>query len=410
MDLIPLPVVYAGLGGCVIALIVATATNNWSPRVFFLLALRLAIGWHFLFEGLHKIHSHMVGPTDTNRPFSSEPYFKQSPTWFGAQMRKRLDDPQATIAAKLTPTRTITPQEFAALSEKEQAEACPWPVAQEFDALHESAQNLVKARAEADLKAVDEAEAKAIKEAKTDADRAKAKAQADAARLDARKRAELFVDGGQQLVTAAMAAYARWVYSVDGRDTKVKFVNGEAALSAPQRLRHLDWLRAEVKEAEDRKAAGLGTGNGTELKRAGELRSELIAAEYDLARDANAFVAELKAGLGAKPDEKPTSAAELNDKVTMWFITAVGACLLLGLFTRTSCVLGALFLAATYLTWPAVPWLPLPPNTEGNPVFVNKNIIELLALLALAIHPTGRWLGIDALFCRLFCRRTPTTA
>ena len=32
--------------------------NGWSLRVFFLLALRLAIGWHFLFEGLHKIHSH----------------------------------------------------------------------------------------------------------------------------------------------------------------------------------------------------------------------------------------------------------------------------------------------------------------------------------------------------------------
>src|SRR5215212_6313476 len=132
MDLIPPPVVYAGLGGCVIALVVATATNNWSPRVFFLLALRLAIGWHFLFEGLHKVHSYTVGPTDTNRVFSSEPYFKQSPTWFGAQVRKRLDDPQAVIAAKLSPTRQMTPQEFAALSVEEQAAACPPPVAAEL--------------------------------------------------------------------------------------------------------------------------------------------------------------------------------------------------------------------------------------------------------------------------------------
>ena len=50
---IPIAVLYAGLGGTVLALIVATVTNRWSPRVFFLLALWLAIGWHFLFEGLH---------------------------------------------------------------------------------------------------------------------------------------------------------------------------------------------------------------------------------------------------------------------------------------------------------------------------------------------------------------------
>ena len=60
---------------------------------------------------------------------------------------------------------------------------------------------------------------------------------------------------------------------------------------------------------------------------------------------------------------------------------------------------------STYLSHPTVPWLPLPPMTEGNPLFVNKNIIEMLALIAIAAHPTGRWLGIDALICRLFCRK-----
>ena len=40
----------------------------------------------------------------------------------------------------------------------------------------------------------------------------------------------------------------------------------------------------------------------------------------------------------------------------------------------------------------------LPPMTEGNPLFVNKNVIEMLALLVVAAHPTGRWLGLDALW------------
>src|SRR6185312_14417030 len=67
-----LPILYAGLAGTLLALIIASAQQKWSLRVFFLLALRLAIGWHFLFEGLHKIHSVYAGPGANNRVFSSE--------------------------------------------------------------------------------------------------------------------------------------------------------------------------------------------------------------------------------------------------------------------------------------------------------------------------------------------------
>ena len=76
-----------------------------------------------------------------------------------------------------------------------------------------------------------------------------------------------------------------------------------------------------------------------------------------------------------------------------------------GLFTRLACVLGAGFLVMTYLTYPPFPWYPLPPNTEGNPLFINKNVIECLALLVLATFPTGRWLGLDALIARFRGRR-----
>jgi uncharacterized membrane protein YphA (DoxX/SURF4 family) len=43
---------------------------------FFLVALRLAIGWHFFIEGLHKIHTHHIGQTATNSPWSSEGFFR----------------------------------------------------------------------------------------------------------------------------------------------------------------------------------------------------------------------------------------------------------------------------------------------------------------------------------------------
>src|SRR5947209_15616450 len=113
---IPIQVLYAGLGGTVLALIVATIQNRWSCRVFFLLALRLAIGWHFLFEGLHKVHSHSVGPTDANpRTFSSEPYFRAAPGPVGAFMRRQFEDPDAVIASKVRPKENVTPEAFAKL-------------------------------------------------------------------------------------------------------------------------------------------------------------------------------------------------------------------------------------------------------------------------------------------------------
>ena len=36
-----------------------------------------------------------------------------------------------------------------------------------------------------------------------------------------------------------------------------------------------------------------------------------------------------------------------------------------------------------------------------HPLFINNNLIIALALLVVFVHPTGRWLGLDALLCRL---------
>lgn len=78
-------------------------------------------------------------------------------------------------------------------------------------------------------------------------------------------------------------------------------------------------------------------------------------------------------------------------------LTAVGICLILGLFTRTSCVAGAGFLTLFYLAMMPLPWLPENPKAEGHYLYINKNIIEMLALLALATTASGRWVGLDGL-------------
>ncbi len=427
-------IVYAGLVGTLIALVVATATNKWSPRVFFLLALRLAIGWHFMFEGFHKVHTYYTGPTDTNRPFSSEPYFKVAPGPLGAKMRKEFSDPGAEIVAKVKAPKDISVADFKKLKGEEQAAACPEPVAKQFDALEVSARAVAKADAERELKDATttetkavkdatDAEARTVKDAKTDeektvakktadAARAKAKTDGDKARSAAQKRVDTFEAIGTELVTAAKIAYARWVYGADPRPAQVKFINGDLLLTAPQRLEHLAWVRDQEKAAEVRQTSGLGNGTGTDAKRVAEFRMSATVAEVDLARDANSFIDELRKDLGYKPD--PTVKPELSrgqrmDIFTMWFLVAVGVMLMGGLFTRVACVMAAGFLMMTYLAHPAFPWYPLPPNTEGNPVFINKNVIEAIALLALACYPTGRWLGLDAIVLRPICKYKPGT-
>jgi uncharacterized membrane protein YphA (DoxX/SURF4 family) len=426
---IPLQVVYAGLAGTVLALIIATICNRWSLRVFFLLTLRLAIGWHFLFEGLYKVQTYYAGPTETSKPFTSEPYFRGAPGPIGAKMRKEFSDPEAEITAKVKAPEDISPANFAKLKLEDQAAKCPEAVAKQLDAMEESAQKAVQAEAERDMKAATSAEEKAVKDAtaaeekavavaktdddkakaKTDADkvRAKAKVDADNARQEAQKKADSFQELAKGRVTAAKVAYARWVYGVDRRDCKVKSITNDVALTAPQRLDHLEWVKRQAKAAEERGTNGLGNGTGTDAKRVAEFRMDAITAELDLARDANTFVAELKKDLngGKAVDEAPAeSRGQLLDRVTMWFLVAVGTFLMAGLFTRLSCLLAAGFLVMTYLAHPPFPWYPLPPNTEGNPVFINKNVIEALALLVLMCYPTGRWLGLDALVLRPFCR------
>jgi len=86
------------------------------------------------------------------------------------------------------------------------------------------------------------------------------------------------------------------------------------------------------------------------------------------------------------------------DLSMMFGLCAIGACLILGLFTRLAACGAVVMLAMFYLSMP--PWLgvPEPPVSEGHYLWVNKNLIELIACLMLASSHVGRWFGLDAFF------------
>jgi len=98
-------------------------------------------------------------------------------------------------------------------------------------------------------------------------------------------------------------------------------------------------------------------------------------------------------------------AATRRDWQVMMALLAIGGLLIVGLFSRTAALGAAVMLAMFYLSMPPWPGLPENPRAEGHYLYVNKNLIEMIAALALATLPSGRWLGVDALIRGLVTRR-----
>lgn len=99
-------------------------------------------------------------------------------------------------------------------------------------------------------------------------------------------------------------------------------------------------------------------------------------------------------------DFRKMTPLEWADWTTRWGVFLVGVCLLLGLFSRIASLAGTGFLLLFFLSMPPLPGLPDNPRVEGTYLYINKNFLEMLALLTLATVPTGRWVGLDGL---LYC-------
>jgi uncharacterized membrane protein YphA (DoxX/SURF4 family) len=96
--------------------------------------------------------------------------------------------------------------------------------------------------------------------------------------------------------------------------------------------------------------------------------------------------------------------SQINFTVT-YALTAIGACLILGFFTRFAALGGAAFMCFIIMTQPA--WSTIyPPDSDivGHALLINKDFIELVALLLMFTLPVGRWGGIDFFLHRWFCK------
>ena len=93
------------------------------------------------------------------------------------------------------------------------------------------------------------------------------------------------------------------------------------------------------------------------------------------------------------------------DLITMWGLTLVGAFLILGLFTRLASLAGIGLILLFYLCNPPFVGYFYSIPTEGSYLIVNKNLVEVCALVVILVTGSGRFAGLDRILHGLFARR-----
>jgi uncharacterized membrane protein YphA (DoxX/SURF4 family) len=99
----------------------------------------------------------------------------------------------------------------------------------------------------------------------------------------------------------------------------------------------------------------------------------------------------------------PWTPLRVTDTLTIAGLTCLG--LIVGLFSRFAAVMAAVMLFSFYLAMPPLPGLPSMAAGTEHSLIVNKNLIEVVALLAIAALPTGYWFGLDHLVRAAFARK-----
>ena len=87
-----------------------------------------------------------------------------------------------------------------------------------------------------------------------------------------------------------------------------------------------------------------------------------------------------------------------SDYINMWGLTAVGALLMLGLFSRYATVAGLVLVLLYYFFAPPFTGLEYSKPAEGSYLIVNKNLIEACALWVLFMFPSSDIIGLDRFF------------
>jgi thiosulfate dehydrogenase [quinone] large subunit len=89
------------------------------------------------------------------------------------------------------------------------------------------------------------------------------------------------------------------------------------------------------------------------------------------------------------------------DLINIWTLILIGLGLILGFFTRLSIISGIILLSLYYLSHPPLPAFEYLLPFEGHYLIVDKNLIEIFAMVIILVFPAGHIIGIDRLIGRI---------
>jgi uncharacterized membrane protein YphA (DoxX/SURF4 family) len=217
----------------------------------------------------------------------------------------------------------------------------------------------------------------------------------------------------------AKADTAKWLTEGTKKKTPAWFT-GEVPMTTPQRVQEYLRKREEIRDLESQEATF-----GPKAAKLTKARDEAKSLKKELLDDLDEQTTKMKRALRevltydqkrmapvaeeAKP-KATWSRLTWVDNTVRWGLVVVGAGLVLGLFTRLACVGGALLLLLFYLAAPPWPWLAESASVRGHYLFVNENIIEILALMVIASSCPGSRYGLDAWLPFSRCRRRAAVA
>ncbi|MDR1883934.1 MAG: DoxX family protein [Prevotella sp.] len=118
---------------------------------------------------------------------------------------------------------------------------------------------------------------------------------------------------------------------------------------------------------------------------------------YPYLMDSQGFFSEYFHDLAADP-----GFLAVSDYINIYGLALVGLGLILGCFSRVASIGGIVFLALYYLSHPPFIGATYMMPTEGSYLWIDKNLIEIGALMILICFPTSRIIGLDRYICKLY--------
>jgi uncharacterized membrane protein YphA (DoxX/SURF4 family) len=387
---------------------VADVRNYSGAAVIFLVVLRLGIGWQLLYEGLWKINTQ-----STPTPWSAEGYLKNAQGPMRDVFRTMAGDPddKGWLDVDLVGARWDSwKQRFSrhyGLNDSQLG-----VLTRLIDGSSEYAAQLDALPAGVDFKAA---------------------GQDKVIRFDAARKL-LLIDGKRHMVPAEKTALEAQIEGQTGPEYDAYRAALTAAYARSSRLSYKERARAHLMGNPDN--AGLIDGRISQIElynrmldryqeklasadlpyqfehlnrtwsdtrqKASELAGPVMALDRELQDEALDLLSvdQLKRG----PLSDPVSVLKVVDLLTITGLAGLGLLLISGLFTRFAAFSAAMMIFGFYLAMPPLPGVPEAPGPEHS-FIVNKNLIEVMALLALACIPSGMWFGLDSVLATFRLRR-----